>query len=151
MALQHIDWQAVYAYYISNEKISYVDCAEKFNISINSIKKKGTEKDWVRKKQQILNAALNLIEMRTAEELTKRNAAHAEIGRKLQQKAQKALETGKFDPKTFDEIRKALETGVKLERQALGMDNKFYGKTYVETPQKRYHIVWGDGAELDEY
>ena len=151
MSLQYIDWQAVYAYYISNEKINYPDCASHFNISVDSVKKKGAEENWTNKKQQILKAALNLTEQRTVSEIANRNEEHAKMGRALQGVALEALATSNFKPKSFDDIRKGLETGIKLERQALGMDNRVYKKVFVDTPQIKYHVVWGDGAELDEY
>lgn len=151
MSLQQIDWQAVYSYYISNEKISYSDCASRFNISIDSVKKKGAENDWTNKKQQIMQAALNLTEQRTISEIAKRNAEHAKIGRAIQGVSLEALATSNFKPKSFDDIRKGLETGIKIERTALGMDQKVNGKVYIETPQVKYHITYGDGAELWEY
>lgn len=151
MSLQYIDWQAVYSYYISNEKINYPDCASYFNISIDSVKKKGAEENWTSKKQQVLKAALSITEQRTISEIAKRNEEHAKMGRAIQGVALEALATSNFKPKSFDDIRKGLETGIKIERSALGMDHRIYAKAYLETPQVKYHVVWGDGAELDEY
>ena len=151
MSLQYIDWQAVYAYYISSEKINYPDCASHFNISIDSVKKKGAEENWTNKKQQILQSALTLTEQRTVSEIAKRNEEHAKMGRALQGVALEALATSNFKPKSFDDIRKGLETGIKLERQALGTDNRTSSKVTIATPNVRYHITYGDGAELDEY
>lgn len=151
MSLQQIDWQAVYTYYISNEKISYADCASHFNISIDSVKKKGSEKNWTSKKQEILKAALNLTEHRTINEIAERNTEHAKMGRAIQGVALEALATSEYKPKSFDDIRKGLETGIKIERTALGMDQRIYGKVYIDTPQIKYHVVWGDGSELNEY
>lgn len=151
MSLQYIDWQAVYSYYISNEKINYPDCASHFNISIDSVKKKGAEENWTDKKQQVLKAALSLTEQRTISEIAKRNEEHAKMGRAIQGIALEALATGNFKPKSFDDIRKGLETGIKIERQALGIDNRIYKKVFIDTPQIKYHITYGDGAELTEY
>jgi len=151
MSLQYIDWAAVYSFYISSEKINYPDCASRFNISIDSVKRKGSEENWTNKKQQVLKAALNLTEQRTISEIAKRNEEHAKMGRALQGVALEALATSNFKPKSFDDIRKGLETGIKLERQALGMDNRLRGQVFVDTPQVKYHVVWGDGAELSEY
>ncbi len=151
MSLQQINWQEVYAFYLNSESISYADCASHFSISIDSVKKKGSVENWTGKKQQILQQALAITEQRTVNEIAKRNEEHAKIGRALQGVSLEALTKNEFKPKSFEDIRKGLDTGIKIERNALGMDNKVYGKVYVDTPTVKYHITYGDGAELNEY
>lgn len=152
MSLQYIDWQAVYSYYISNEKINYPDCATKFNISIDSVKKKGAEENWTRKKQQVLKAALNLIEQRTTVEIAKRNEEHIKQARLLQGTALEAIAEKGLRPETFEMARRALETGQKLERAALGMDRTTTPS--VEIANSKGHVMritWGDNTPIGDF
>jgi hypothetical protein len=152
MSLQYIDWQAVYSYYISNEKINYPDCASHFNISIDSVKKKGAEENWTSKKQQVLKAALNLTEQRTISEIAKRNEEHAKMGRALQGISLEALATNQFKPKSFEDIRRGLETGIKLERQSLGLDRKETPSVEIANNKgQMLRIMWGDSTPLGDF
>ncbi|SRR5258708_3076956 len=149
--MAHIRWDSVYSYFIASESITLADTARHFNIHTDYVRAKAAEDKWTEKKQQVMKTALSLVEERTVTEIAKRNMEHAKMGRAIQGVALEALATSSYKPKSFDDVRKGLETGIKIERQALGMDNKIYGKVFVDTPQVKYHVVWGDGSELSEY
>ena len=161
MSLQQIAWQKVYAFYLSNEKISYSDCASKFNISIDSVKKKGAEENWTNKKLQVLQSARQIIESKSAELLAKRNEEHIRQARLLQGTALEAIATKGLRPESFDVARKALEVGQKLERVALNMDRKEVSTVAVQNNFNSFHtqrperipfeIQWGDGEALGTF
>ena len=52
-------------------------------------------------------------------------------------------------PTTAHDILTWIEVGVKIERQALGMNQRVHDKTYIDTPQIKFHITYGDGAEAE--
>lgn len=151
MKSQKIDWTQVYSYYISNEKISYYDCASRFSISVDSIKKKGSEENWTSKKQQIHKAALAITEQKTTQKLVKRNESHIALGIALQSAAAKQMVEKGIVPATARDVKDWIATGVQIERKARGMDESIRASVILNTRQTRYHITWGDGAELDEY
>jgi hypothetical protein len=124
--------------------------AERFHISLDYIKEVGAREKWILKRDQIFNAAYNLMDERTKENILKRTQDHIAFGKTLQSGAAKKLAEGIL-PKTPHDIVGWIGVGIRLERQALGMDQKVHGKVYVETPTVKYHVVYGDGAELSEY
>jgi len=150
MKLQKIDWSQIYSYYISNEKISYYDCASRFKVSVDSVKKKGAEEDWTAKKQQIHKTALALTEQKATQELVKRNESHIAIGIALQSTAVKQMVDKGIVPNTAKDVKDWIATGVQIERKARGMDIS-HSQVMISTSRVRYHITWGDGAELNEY
>ncbi len=158
MSLQQISWQKVYSFYLSNEKISYADCATKFNISIDSVKKKGAEGHWINKKLHVLQAAQKIIESKSAEVIAKRNEEHIKQARLLQGTALEAIAERGLRPDTFEMARRALETGQKLERTALNMDrptlavqNNFNSFNTPRPQGQPFTIEEGDGTPLGTF
>lgn len=148
--MAHIRWAEAYQFFISNESITYRHVSEKFHINYDYVKEVGARDKWTAKRDQVYKTALNLVDERTKEHLLERTQSHITFGKALQLGAAKKLAEGKL-PTTAHDILTWIQVGVNIERQALGMNQKIYDKTYVNTPQVKFHITYGDGAELDEY
>ena len=148
--MAHIRWTDAYQYFISGENITYRNVAERFHISLDYVKEVGAREKWILKRDKIYNAALNLINERTKEQILKRTEAHIAAGKVLQSGAAKKLAKGVL-PNTPHDILLWITAGIQLERQALGMNKSVHKKVYAETPTAKFHVVYGDGAELWEY
>ena len=69
-----INWNKIYAHYVSSEEVTLKDCADKFGISHDVVRQHSSTNQWTQRKQQVFQAALALTERRTVEQLAKRNA-----------------------------------------------------------------------------
>lgn len=148
--MAHIRWADAYQFFISNDKITYRDVADRFRISLDYVKEVGAREKWVAKRNQINHEALNLMHERTKEQILTRTQEHIALGKTLQTGAARQLAKGVL-PQNAHDIASWIQAGIMLERRALGMNEKINEKTYIDTPQVKYHITYGDGAELDEY
>ncbi len=133
--INHSDWTAIYAYFISSEKITLKDCADKFGSSYDSLRQKSSIDGWKYKKQKVYSSAIRMIETRTIEEIKKRNEEQIKQAQLLQNTGVDLIVTKGFRPNTFDEARKAIEVGQQLERIALGMNNRTDKIRIVSTNQ----------------
>jgi len=150
--MAHHNWSEIYQYYISNEGVSYQDCSDKFDIPVGTIKERGSLEKWNQKRITIFRTATQLMETRLLDAIIKRNEEHAKIGRALQGVALETLATSEYKPKSYDEIRKGLETGIKIERQALSMDKKIPSAVEIANNQgQRLRITWGDNEPVGEF
>jgi hypothetical protein len=150
--MAHIDWLAVYNYFISSDATTLADCAKKFGIHVDYVRQVAAKQNWTTKKLQVRQTALTLMEQRTANEIAKRNNEHAKIGRAIQGISLEALASSDFKPKSFDEIRKGLETGVKIERVALGLDRKETPSVEIANNKGQVmRISWGDNSPIGDF
>jgi hypothetical protein len=160
--MAHIDWLSVYNYFISSDTITLADCANKFGVHVDYVRQVAAKQNWTTKKLQVRQTAIALMEQKTANEIAKRNEEHAKIGRAIQGVSLEALASGNFKPKSFEEIRKGLETGVKLERQALNLDkqpsvaiqqNNFNNTNFHTVKPKNipFEIQWGNGDPVGTF
>lgn len=150
--MAHINWLAVYNHFIANDTTTLADCASKFDIHVDYVRQKASQEQWTSKKLQVRQAALKLMEQQTADEIAKRNEEHAKMGRAIQGVALESLATSGYKPRSFDEIRKGLETGIKIERQALDMDRKIIPNVEISNNEgQRLLITWGDNTPIGEF
>lgn len=147
-----VPWSKIFMYYISSEKVSYADCAKKFKVSESAVKIHGTAEQWVEKKQQAFKAAMVIMEERSAELIAQRNADHIKLAKSLLLGAAQQLATQKYLPDSARDIKDWIDTGVRIERQALGMDVKAGPAVKITDPKgQTYKITWGDGSSLEDY
>ncbi|SRR5258708_1083823 len=158
-----IDWNKIYAHYISSEEITLKDCAEKFDISHDVIRQHSSANQWTQKKQQVFQAALALTERKAVEELAKRNADHIALGLALQSGAAKQLAEKSILPKTPKDIRDWIVSGIAIERKARGMDqnsptvaiqqNNFTNANFHAVKPKGipFEVEWGNGETLGTF
>jgi len=152
MSGARIPWVKVFMYYLSSEKVTYEDCAKKFKISAISVKEKGASEKWVQKKQEAFKAALVLMEQRSAELIAQRNEDHVALAKSLLVRAAEALRDDKIKLKTARDIKEFIEVGVKIERDALGMNQKVGPAVSITDPKgQTIKVTWGDGSSLEDY
>lgn len=150
--MAHINWDAVYTFFIANESTTLADTAKHFGIHVDYVRQKAAEQKWTAKKLQVHQAALKLTESKTINLLTQRNEAIAKIGRVLQGLGMEAIAERQMKPKNFDEARKSIETGVKLERLALNMDKSVAPSVELSNEKgQRMRISWGDNTPLADF
>lgn len=159
--MAHINWLSVYNHFVSSESVTLADCATKFNIHVDYVRQVAAKQGWTAKKLQIKHAALQEVERKAVDLLAKRSEEHAQLGKALQLKAIQALATDNFNPKSFDDIRKGLETGIRIERQALDMDKREAPSVAIQNNFNSFHtqkpngvpfeIQWGNGESLGTF
>lgn len=89
---------------------------------------------WAKEKQELLSkaaakAAINLVEEK-AEEIRKLRERQSGLARKLQDIGEQSLPNLK--PKTLEEARKIIQTGMQEERAAVGVDQKGGAKSLTQ-------------------
>jgi len=114
-----IPWSDVYGYFISSEVITLRGCSAKYGLNYDSLRQKASKEGWTWKKKQVFKNGLMLMESRTSDEIAKRNLAQIQYARILLMKAAEAVKKG-IVPQNAKEIRQWIETGVEIERKALG-------------------------------
>lgn len=155
-----IDWNDIYAHYLSSEEVTLKDCAEKFGISHDVIRQHASDNQWTNKKQEVFKAAMALTEQKAAEEIAKRNASHIALGIALQGAAAKQIAEKNILPINAKDIKDWIVSGIAIERKARGMDqqnptvaiqqNNFNNANFhtVKPEGVPFEIQWGNGKPL---
>ncbi len=152
LGLAKIPWTKVYQYYISSETVTYDECAKKFHVSIQAVKEHGSAEHWTKKKQEIMQAALVLMDQRTAELIAQRNAKHVGLAQTMLEGVEQQLATKQFLPKSARDVKDWLDIGVKIERQGLGMNTNTGSAVKISNEKgQTLNVTWGDGSSLEDY
>lgn len=116
-----IIWSEAYGFFTSSENITLREVADKYHLNYDSLRQKASKEAWSWKKNQIFKNAYLLMDIRTTEEIAKRNEEQTKIARVLLMKAAEALKSGVL-PQSAKDIKQWIETGVEIERLCLGLD-----------------------------
>jgi len=132
MAKKKIDWQKIRTDYTTNAQETLLSLAGKYNVHVDTLKKRAAKEDWTRLRQE----TAQLIHQKTTEKVTDQiaevNARHVNYGKMLQGIAGKSLidekdENGQvtregLKPSNFEQARLGLLAGVEIERKALDIE-----------------------------
>lgn len=120
---KRINWTEIYIFYISSEIITLRDCAEKFQISYDVVRRKSSDQKWRQKKKESRQVALRIVEEKISTKIAKINERHVQIGQALQSKGIKAMIEGEILPANARDTQGWISAGIAIERKALGMNN----------------------------
>jgi uncharacterized protein YjcR len=117
-----IDWLSAKKDYLLNSKLSYADVAKKYGVSKLSVNKMAQKEKWQDARKKTLTKVNQELAENIGNKLAEVKVRHANLGKLLQEKGLNKIKKGKSIPKNFDDARKAIDTGVKIERDALDLD-----------------------------
>lgn len=119
-----ISWSKALIDYLSDETASYSSIAQKYGISVQAVKKRASKERWQDLKVKTIQKVDQKLPEKIGEEIAQVNAKHAYIGRTLTDKGIKAMEEHKLAPRNFDEAKESIKDGIKIEREALNIQDK---------------------------
>ena len=126
--MSKINWLQVQKEYISDESISHKDIAEKYGVTREQVSRMAIRNKWTELREKTRQEVTRRLPETAGEELSKINARHIQTARILQTVGMRAIlgdtehNVAQLHPKTFDQARNAVETGVTIERKATGLD-----------------------------
>lgn len=119
-----ITWSQALIDYISDETVSYSSIAQKYGVSVQAVKKRASKEKWQYLRTNTIQEVDQKLPEKLGEEIAEVNAKHAKIGRLLTDKGIKAIEESKLSPKNFDEAKDSIKDGIRIEREALNIQDK---------------------------
>lgn len=139
-----IEWSKAKTDYIKDETMSYAKLAEKYGVAKRTVAERAAKENWQKlRKDTSIKVHQNLSE-KVGEVIATARARHIKLGLKLQKKGGKAIRNIK--PKSFEEGRKAVVSGIQIEKEALG-DREGGG---VVVNIKAIIANWVKGGKLGE-
>ena len=126
--MSKINWLQVQNEYVTDESISHEDIAKKYRVSRSQVTRVASKNNWLELRQKSKQSATDKLPEKVGEELSKVNARHIQTARILQTIGMRTFlgdtnnNIAQLHPTSFDHARKAVETGVTIERKATGLD-----------------------------
>jgi LysM repeat protein len=120
--MSKIKWIKAKTDYIKDETQSFESISKKYGVSVTAVKVRASKDGWVKLRKQTLQKVNQKLPEKLGNELAEIKARHARLGRILQGKGYQKISKQKAVPQDFDDARRAIETGVKIEREALDLN-----------------------------
>lgn len=134
MAATKIDWLKAKTEYVSDPTLSLKDIAKKYGVSETVTEERASKEKWVELRRTTLEKAGERLGEKLPETIAEINARHARMGRTLQGKGLKVIMSK--DPETFDDARLSVMSGIRIEREALGIsDEQLQDQVYQKFQQ----------------
>ena len=123
-----VPWSKLLAEYIGDETLSYRTISEKYRIALSTVKQHGTRENWPELRAKARQKMYQTMPEKAGESLAVTAMRHVKMGREFQTKALLALLRGTVKITTAREARMMLMTGIRIEREALGLDNMTFSE-----------------------
>lgn len=114
------DWLKIKREYITNATESLESLAKKHSIPSTSLKARATKEKWALLKEEIQRKAEISIAQEAENDILEVKKRHVRIAKLMQSVGLKALEN--YKPKNSRDARDFIIEGIKIEKQALGLD-----------------------------
>ena len=117
-----ISWSKALADYLKDETQSYSSIASKYGVSKMAVCARAKIENWQGLRQKtLLKVNQNLTDL-VSESVADTNARQAQMGKLLQAIALKAIKDKDLKPENIIQAVRSIVDGIKIERQALGLD-----------------------------
>ena len=147
--MSKINWLVARNEYVIDESLSYEDIAQKYGVSKSQVVRVADKEQWQELRAKAKQNATEMLPKKVGESIAEVNERHVQTAKILQTKGMVAIigdEKNGIKPipiTSFDHARKAVDTGVTMERRALGLDKESGGPSVnvfvaVSTDQKKY-------------
>src|SRR5258708_1302651 len=121
---QKHNWLVIKREYISDPTVSVRDLAKKHIVPLPSLQKRVGEEKWTLLREEVHTRAELALTKEAESDVLEVKKRHVRIARLMQKIGIEALEKHKYLPKSSKEAREFVVEGVKMEKQAMGMDDK---------------------------
>lgn len=135
------NWLKAKKDFLTDSQMSLRALAKKHKIPLPSVEVKSRREGWLQLREEIMFAAEQRMLQEAEKEVAEVKQRHVKIGRLLQKRGVEAIEAGK-KPKSAREALQFTAEGVKIEREAMGIDRK--------QPQI-VNIIGQQQAVIDQY
>jgi hypothetical protein len=126
--MQKINWTEIVTFYLSADTITLKNCAQQFQVSYDVIRQQASKEKWRQMKKQarheMIQVALQKVIQENSIQLAQVNKNHLQLARFLQGGAIKKLAERQILPTTARDIQSWIKSSVKIERDALGMNQQ---------------------------
>ncbi len=139
------NWIKVKMDYISDPTVGLQSLVKKYGMTIATIRKKAKEEAWAILREEIMTKAEKSLAREAGYALIKMKKRHIKIGKILQKVGLEAITKKKYVPSKPKEALGFIAEGLKIERQATGMDEKKHGSPSV------INIVSQEKEIIDQY
>lgn len=116
-----INWSKAVADYLKDETLSYEDIANRYGVSKRAVVKRAVQDRWQELRKETALQVHQKLPEKLGESIADVKARHAKEGKLFQGKGLEAVNSGKT-PTNFYQALMGIVTGIRLERQALGLD-----------------------------
>lgn len=120
-----IDWKRAKIDYLTNEELSLSDIAAKYGIDLGHLYNIAAEEKWKELREEIKAKSEEKLKLIVSETIADIKIRHANIGKTMQAQGLNAIKAG-VRPMTANDIRLYVLTGIRIEREALGLDDPDY-------------------------
>lgn len=117
-----INWTKAAIDYAKDETLSYDDIANKYSISKRSVVKHAVRDDWQKLRSDVSLKVHQKLPEILSESIAEINARHAQQAKLLQVKGMEIIDSDKR-PRNYQEALNCIRSGIKIEREALGMND----------------------------
>jgi len=117
-----INWQLALSDYLANEMLSYASIAQKYGVSLQAVKKRASKDGWVNLRKETIQKVDQKLSENISNKLVDVNLRHAKLGRLMQERGMKKMESGNFKIKSYYQALKIAMMGIEIERKAVGAD-----------------------------
>lgn len=115
-----IDWLQAKTDYIKDPTVSLRDLAKKYGVADSVMMQRSADEGWVKQREEVRAKAEQRLSEKLPETIAEVKDRHAKIGKTLQGRGLEVIATRK--PETFEEARLSVLAGIKIEREALGLN-----------------------------
>ncbi len=118
------NWLVIKKDYVTNPQMTFPMLVKKYGVNLGTVQIKAAQEKWTLLRQQINDEAeKRLIHEDSINEIVEIKRRHIQVGKLMQKVGLEALEKYKYIPRSSKEAREFLVEGIKVEREALGMNN----------------------------
>lgn len=124
------DWIKVKKDFLKDETVTLETLAQKYGINYSYLRYIAAKEKWREEREKVQQLANNRLTQKLPETIANIKARQARYGKVLQTTAMRALVGNEQEgikpitPESFDQITRALNIGISIERKALQMDDK---------------------------
>ena len=167
--VKNIDWTEAYKYYctkkVDGTQMTYREVSEKFNVSETRVQEVGSEKSWVKNREELVKRGLEEFEKARINEITATEKRHLKTWRGIQQTALELLRDlrGEISGDNKDTILRGnatattelknitavLDIGISGERLALGLPTTI-GKSDITSKGEAIGLTPEMAKEMDD-
>lgn len=126
--LASFDWLEVKTYYLTHPTVTMEELATKFGISFGYLRQVAAAEKWTETKREVQADTDKKVMQAVVETIADVKIRHAKIGKNLQNAAIRSMVDSEgnltLKAKSLTEAQLALKTGVQIERDALGLNEK---------------------------
>ena len=124
-------WLEIKREYITNPQLTQIALSKKYKVPEGTLNKRATREKWGAWRVEITKAAEQKMIKEAEYSIKEMKSRHLKLSKLLQKLGIEAIEKGKYIPKSAKEARQFISEGVRMEREATGVNRKDFDKPAI--------------------